>query len=162
MSGQQVQAGKVVSLTYSVTDEAGEVVERVDLPVDYVHGRDSGLFEKIEQALQGKGPGDEVAVTLTPEEGFGAWDPTRTFTDIIENVPPQYREVGATAEFLNERGESINMVVTSMDNGTVTLDGNHPFAGKIVTFHVRVHGIRDASPEEWNSGQVAQAPNLLQ
>lgn len=161
MSQQRVERNKVVSVKYFVSDEKGELIERVDLPVSYLHGHDSGLFEKIEQALEGKAVGDTVDVTLSPEEGFGAWDPDYTFTDAIENVPPEYRKVGAQAEFHNDAGETITMVVTHVDEGTVTLDGNHPFAGKTVTFTVTVSDIRDATPQELAQGSAAPGPGLL-
>jgi FKBP-type peptidyl-prolyl cis-trans isomerase SlyD len=153
----QITKDKVVTVTYRVEDELGEVIERIDLPVSYVHGRDSGLVEKVELALEGKGAGDEVAVALSPADGFGEWDPAMTFSDAIENVPPQYRQLGAEAEFLNDEGETLKMVVTHVDNGTVTLDGNHPFAGKNITFHVKVLEVRDATADEIRNG-VQQMP----
>lgn len=152
MAEQRVQANKVVSVKYSIVDDRGEVVEQIDVPVDYVHGGPSGLFEKIEQALEGKTVGEAVEVTLSPEEGFGVWDPELTYTDAIENVPPEYRKVGEKAEFYNDKGETIAMTVTHVDNGTVTLDGNHPFAGKTVTFNVTVAAVREASPDEMVNG----------
>lgn len=147
----------MVKLTYSITDELGNVVEQIDVPISYLHGGAAGLFPKIEQALEGRGIGDAVTVELSPEEGFGSWDPAMTFSDLIENVPPEYRQVGAKAEFVNDEQETITMVVTHVDNGTVTLDGNHPFAGKTVTFHVKVEEIRPATPEELRTGEASDA-----
>ena len=152
-----ISRDKVVTITYQVTDEQGEVVERIDLPVNYVHGRDSGLLPKVEAALEGCTTGDEITVSISPEEGFGEWDPAMSFSDAIENVPPQYRSIGAEAEFVNEDGETLKMVVTHVDNGVVTLDGNHPFAGKTVNFAVKVVGVRDASAKEIRHG-VDQNP----
>ena len=97
MSAASVARGRVVTLTYSITDELGDTVEQIDVPISYLHGGKAGLFRKIEQALEGRGVGDAVSVELSPEEGFGSWDPTRTFSDLIENVPPEYRQVGAKA-----------------------------------------------------------------
>ena len=82
----QITNDKVVTVTYRVEDEMGEVIERIDLPVNYLHGRDSGLVAKVEQALEGKTVGDEVVVQLTPAEGFGEWNPEMTFSDAIENA----------------------------------------------------------------------------
>lgn len=153
MSDQRVAANKVVSITYSIVDTHGdEVLEQSDLPVEYLHGSDHGLFIKVEQALEGKQVGDGVAVSLTPREAFGERNSEITFTDKIENVPPEYRKLGAEAEFRNENGESLTMTVTHLDSGTITLDGNHPFAGKSVTFNVKVVAIRDPSSEELLNG----------
>lgn len=153
----QITKDKVVTVTYRVEDDKGEVIEQIDLPVNYVHGRDSGLVPKVEHALEGKSAGEEVTVPLTPKEGFGEWFPDLTFSDNIENVPPQYRQIGVEAEFVNEEGETLKMVVTHVDNGTVTLDGNHPFAGKNITFFVKVLEVRDATADEIANG-VEQMP----
>lgn len=161
MGQARIGTNKVVSVTYTILDESNEIIEKIDIPVSYLHGRDSGLFPKIEQALEGKQVGDEVEVELSPAEGFGERDPSKTFTDVIENVPPQYRQLGAEAEFVNEQGESLKMVVTHVDAGTVTLDGNHPFAGKAVRFVVNVADVRDATAQEISSGDVSQYPGGL-
>ena len=155
-----ISKDKVVTVSYRIATEDGETVEQMDTPVSYLHGRDSGLFEKVEAALEGKAPGDIVSVTLSPEEGFGDWNPEKTFSDAIENVPPEYRTLGAKAEFMNEEGGSLEMTVTHVDAGTVTLDGNHPLAGKTITFHVKVVDTRDATAEEIRNG-VDQTPSVL-
>lgn len=151
-SVKRITRNKVVTVTYRVEDESGEVLERIDLPVSYVHGSDSGLVEKVEDALEGKTVGDEVAVKLAPADAFGEWEPAMTFSDAIENVPQQYRQPGAEVELVDDEGETLKMVVTRVDNGMVTLDGNHPFAGKNITFYVMVLEVRDATPDEIVNG----------
>jgi len=154
---QIVKKNKVVSVTYSILDEDGEVLEQSDIPVDYLHGVDGKLFPKVEQALEGKALGDSVDVTLSVEEGFGEPDPALIFVDDLHNAPPEFRVVGAKPSFENAQGEAIEMTVTRIEDGKITIDGNHPFAGKILTFHVTVMGIRDALPDELAHGEVAQA-----
>ena len=148
MSEQRISKHKLVTLTYSILDDAGAVLEQNDMPVSYLHGGFSDLFEKVERALEGKVAGDTVEVTLAPDEGFGPHDPDLTFTDDIDNVPPQFRRVGAEVEMQNEAGESRVFVVTQVDNGQVTVDCNHPFAGKTVHFKVEVVSVRDATGDE--------------
>jgi len=105
--------------------------------------------------------GDTVEVTLTPEEGFGKRDPQLTYTDELENVPPEFQHVGAEVEMLNDQGESMKFTVTHIENGTLTVDGNHPMAGKEITFHIGVIGIRDASPDEITNGINAMEMPVL-
>jgi len=138
---------KVVSLTYSIVDDQGEVIEQSDLPVDYLHGID----------------GRHVEVTLSPEEAFGQPDPELMFTDELENAPPEFRVVGAKPTFENADGESIEMTVTKIEDGKITIDGNHPFAGKTITFHVKVLAIRDAMPDELAQREVVSsaAPGVV-
>jgi len=155
----QVEPNKVISITYRINDEDGNLLEQVDLPVSYVHGGEGRLFEKIEKALEGHVVGDTIEVPFAPEEGFGEHDPDLTFTDDIENVPPEYRHLGAEVEMQNENGEVRSFTVTSIENGKLTVDCNHPLAGKAVTFTVQVVDIRDATPEELESGSPA-APSL--
>jgi len=71
-----------------------------------------------------------------------------TYTDDLANVPEQFRYVGAEVEFQNERGQSHIFTVTHVGDGKLTVDGNHPLAGKTLTFAVTVTSLRDATGEE--------------
>jgi len=137
MTDDLIGHGKVVSFIYKIVDAAGDVVEQSDLPVSYVHGGKHDLFDKVEQGLEGSAPGDTVEISLSPEEGFGPHNPDLTFTDDIDNVPPQYRRIGAEVEMVNDQGDSRKFIVTRIEDGKLTVDGNHPMAGKVITFHIR-------------------------
>jgi FKBP-type peptidyl-prolyl cis-trans isomerase SlyD len=137
------------------------LLEQSDLPISYVHGGKHDLFEKVEQALDGAVVGDTVEVTLTPEEGFGENDPELTYTDVIENVPDEFRRIGAEVEMMNDQGDSKKFTVTHIEDGKLTVDGNHPMAGKIITFRIKVTDIRDASPDEQANGAEAMAMPVL-
>jgi FKBP-type peptidyl-prolyl cis-trans isomerase SlyD len=156
---ETIKRDKFVSLTYSITDENNEILERIDMPVNYVHGRDSQVIDKIETALEGHQAGDEVSIELSPEEGFGEHQSELTFTDDINNVPPEFRHVGAEVEFQNDKGESRMFRVSKIKDGKLTVDGNHPFAGKAITYNIRVDTVRDATPDEITNGAM-QAPSL--
>ncbi len=149
---QTVSKHKFVSFTYVINDQDGNLLERSDLPMSYVHGSDAGLFIPIERALEGRQVGDSVDVTLAPEQAFGPHDPDLTFTDDIENVPPQYRHIGAEVEFESENGEARKFTVSRIEDGKLTVDANHPFAGKTLVFTVNVIAIRDATPDEIVNG----------
>ena len=153
----QVEENKVVSVTYRIENEDGETVERIDIPVSFLYGEKSGLFKKVNKAIKGLKMGDEISVVLEPKEGFGDWNPDLTFTYQIENVPPEYRELGSEAEFSNENGERRKFVVTHVDKGTITLDGNHPFAGKTMNFFIKITDIREPTSDELKNG-VSQTP----
>ena len=154
MRQELVRPNKVVSLTYVIRKQDGEMLEYTDLPIDYVHGAGTRLFRKIEQALEGRKVGEKVSVTLAPEEGFGAHDPGLTFTDDLDNVPVQFRHVGAQLQAQNAKGEALTLVVTHVGEKQVTVDANHPLAGQTVDFEVTVAGIRDATPDEVRSGDA--------
>ena len=152
----KVAKNKAVYVTYSILSEQGEILERSDLPVGYVHGAGSSLIEKVEERLEGCDVGDTVRVELTPEEGFGPHLPELTFTDDVDNVPPQFRMVGAEVQMENDQGEVRSFVISSVADGRVTVDGNHPFAGKNITFVVEVVDVRDATADEIRNGTPEQ------
>ena len=156
---ETIKQDKFVSLTYTITDENNEILEHIDMPINYVHGRDSQVIDKIEAALEGQREGDEVSVELSPEEGFGEHQSELTFTDEIDNVPPEFRHVGAEVEFQNDKGESRIFRVSKIEDGKLTVDGNHPFAGKVITYNIKVGTVRDATPDEITNGAM-QAPSL--
>lgn len=152
MSDEQIKKDKYVELTYAILNAQDEIKERVDIPVKYIHGRDSGLFPQIENALEGHAKDDQVEVFLTEREAFGPSDPNLIFTDDIANVPPQFHQIGAEVEMQNDRGEAKQFVVTKIENGKLTVDGNHPLAGQTIKFVVTIGEVRDATEEELKSG----------
>ena len=148
MSQEIIKEGKFVSLTYSICDLAGNVLEQSDLPVTYIHGGETELIGGMDRAVAGKGPGDEVSITLSPEEGFGEHNPNLTFTDDIENVPHEFRHVGAEVQMQNEAGEVKSFFVTNIEDGKLTVDGNHPLAGKALKVNVKILEVRDATQDD--------------
>lgn len=150
-----VSANKVVAFTYTIRDGSGEIREYRDLPVTYIHGGNSDLFPEIEAALDGRPVGYKTTVVLTPEQAFGDPDPDLTFTDKLENVPPELRHVGAELDAQSESGEVKHFRVTNIENDELTVDANHPLAGETLTYQVTLTSIRDATREELASGEAA-------
>lgn len=145
MSKDTIKFGKYVSLTYSIADAAGSILEQHDMPVSYIHGGDQELIGGMDRAVSGRSAGDEVEVVVPPEQGFGAHDPSLTFTDDLQNVPEQFRQIGAEVQMQNEDGEVKSFLVTKIEGGKLTVDGNHPMAGKTLTVKVKIIEVRDAT-----------------
>ncbi len=152
-----VTRNKLVYITYSILDARGMVVEQHDMPVGFVHGANSGILPAIEAAVDGRQVGDRVEITLSPEEGYGLRDESLVVVEDIDNVPPQFRRVGAEVLFENEAGETKAFYVTRIEDGKVTIDGNPSLAGQSVTCLVNVMDVRDATPEEIRSGRPLDA-----
>lgn len=147
-SDQVITRGKLVSLTYSIVGLDGAVLEQTDLPVTYIHGGQVELIGGMDVAISGKGAGDEVDLLLGPDEGFGPRDPSLTFTDDLENVPEEFRYVGAEVQMQNDRGEARTFHVTRIADGRLTIDGNHPLAGRPLRIHVHIQEVRDPTHAE--------------
>ncbi len=153
MTEEIIKPGKYVALTYTIVDEKGDVVEQHDVPLGFVYGSDTELIGGMDKAVVGKRAGERVEVSVPPEQGFGPHDPSLTFTDSIDNVPPQFRSIGAEVQMQNDQGEAKSFYVTRIEDGQVTVDGNHPLAGKALTVRVSITEVRDARPgEEKTSG----------
>lgn len=148
-----VTQNSLVYITYSILDSRGMVVEQHDIPVGYVQGANSGILPAIETAVAGRTIGDRVEIVLAPEEGYGLRDESLVFVDDIDNVPPEFRRVGAEVMFENASGETRVFYVTSIEDGKLTLDGNPSLAGQSVTCLVNVMDIREATPEEIRNGR---------
>lgn len=154
-----IALNKVVDITYQIK-EGSSTIEQNGVPVSYLHGVKGDLLPSLEQALDAKQVGDIVEVEVSPSEGFGEIDKDLIFTDKINNVPEEYRKVGAQVQFQNEDGGTKNFTVSKVKGGKITLDGNHPFAGKTVTFIINVKAIRDASEQEIANGRPAEELDL--
>ena len=149
MSAPVISKHKVVAITYTIVDDSGIILEQSDIPVYYVHGGPNDMFPDIEAALDGCSPGDSVEVVLPPEKAFGYHDPAMTFTDDIDNVPPEFRRVGAEVEMQNDRGETRSFFVSKIEADKLTVDGNHPFAGRTLTVRVRIVEVREPRPDDY-------------
>ncbi|CAK0746896.1 Peptidyl-prolyl cis-trans isomerase [Gammaproteobacteria bacterium] len=149
----QVVKGKVVYLRYNIHDLEGNLLDQSEFPIGYIHGVCGPLLPKVEQALAGVEVGTTIRVTLTPEEGFGPHLSELTFVDDIGNVPPELHYIGAQAQMENDQGETRTFVVSQIADGKLTVDGNHPFAGRTLTYTVQVVNVRDATPAEFARGE---------
>ena len=151
MTEDSIQAGKFVTLTYTIRDQEGNTLEHNDLPVSYIHGGEQALIGNLDQAVMGKQAGDEVEIEVSPEQGFGPHDPDLTFTDDLDNVPEQFRYVGAEVQMQNDAGDVKTFYVTRIEQGRLTVDGNHPFAGKTLRVRVKILEVREPTPEDLRS-----------
>ena len=144
-----ISINKFVELTYRIVDQSnGEIIEQVEDPLGYVQGDNSLLFNQVTKKLEGKSAGDEVEILLKAKDAFGPKIEDLIFTDDIGNVPMEYRHIGANVTMQNDKGGTKDFVVSSIENGKLTIDGNHPLAGKDIIFFVKVLSIRDATADE--------------
>jgi len=151
-----------VELNYKVIDvKTGDVLVTVDYPLGYVHGVNDVLSEQVTKELAGKKVGDVIEVPIDTKLLYGDRDESLVFTDHIENVPEEYREIGMTITMENEKGEPKSFIVTQFDDKTLTVDGNNPLCGRDVVFTLEVLSIREATDEEIDLGGPVDAnPDL--
>ena len=151
----QIGQDKVVTLKYTLTNEAGEVLDRSTdgEPLAYLHGQ-GNIIPGLEEALTGKQTGDKLQVAVPAARAYGERDPA-----LVQQVPKRAfqgaSEVRPGMRFhaQTERGARA-VTVVQVQGDMVTVDGNHPLAGQNLNFDVEVEGVREASADELTHGHV--------
>ncbi|HSC93365.1 MAG TPA: hypothetical protein VLC73_00190 [Burkholderiales bacterium] len=150
---ETIRNGKFVELTYKVTDRrTGHVLTGVEFPLGYVHGHNEILAPSVHTELEGKSAGDVIEVPIDGNQIFGPRDESLVFSDRIENVPEEYRQVGTSILMENDNGQTRSFLVTQMDDEKLTVDGNNPLCGRAVVFTLEILTVRDATDEETRAG----------
>ncbi|HEY5775035.1 MAG TPA: peptidylprolyl isomerase [Xanthomonadales bacterium] len=140
---------KVVSFHYTLRNEAGEPIEssREKEPMSYLHGANH-IITGLEKAMEGHAIKDEFSVTVEPEEAYGVRNENN-----VQRVPLKRLKgigkisVGQVLTLQTNKGQ-VQVTVLKVGRFNVDVDGNHPLAGKSLTFDVEITDIRDASEEE--------------
>ena len=151
----QIAQDSVVSIHYTLTSDSGEVIDSSSGadPLTYLQGH-GNLIPGLERELEGKQSGDKLTVRIAPADGYGEMDDT-----LIQAVPraafagaPDI-QVGMQFQAQSNHGPR-TVTVTKVETDVVTVDGNHPLAGKHLNFAVEIIDVRAASEEELSHGHV--------
>lgn len=145
----QIAKNTVAMIDYKLRGPDGNVLDesREGEPLAYVHGV-GGIIPGLEDALEGKSPGEKLSVTVAPEQGYGERD-----DELVQAVPrdrfgdAQDIEPGMQFQAQTEVGPRV-VTVVGIEEDDVIVDANHPLAGVPLHFDVRVVDVRDATPEE--------------
>jgi len=144
----KIQKDSVVTLRYKVADATThKLIEESRDPMVYLHGGYDNTFPKVEAALDGKEAGFQTTLNLQPEDAFGVRDESLVRTISKADFPPGVK-VGGQLEGRNDKGEPQVFTVMKIKGPQVILDGNHPLAGKALSFSATVTGVRAATEEE--------------
>lgn len=152
----QIAANKAVSIEYTLTNDAGEVLDTSagGEPLVYLHGA-GNIIPGLERELDGKQVGDELKVTIEPEDAYGEFSAELVAVlgrNMFEGVDEL--EVGMQFHASAPDGGMQIVTITALDGDEVTVDGNHPLSGQRLTFEVKVAAVRDASEDEVAHGHV--------
>lgn len=152
----QIEDDRVVTIQYTLTNDAGEVVDSSvgGEPLVYLHGA-GNIIPGLEDALVGRKAGDSLKVTVQPADGYGeVLDDMRQVVSLSMFEGVDDLEVGMMFQTETPDGHLQLVTVTDIDNGNVTVDANHPLAGQVLHFDVSVEAVREASAEELAHGHV--------
>ena len=151
-----IKDNSAVSFHYSLTDDEGQQLDSSagKEPLAYLHGA-GNIIPGLENALTGKAVGDSMTVAVSAAEGYG-----EVQQELIQDVPRtsfqgvEQIEVGMQFEAQTGQGGTVPVTVTAVTDETVTVDGNHPLAGKNLNFDVSIEAVRDATAEELEHGHI--------
>ena len=145
----------VVTIHYTLKDDDGNVIDSsagAD-PLVYLHGA-KNIVPGLEDALTGKTVGDSVNVSVPPEQGYGPRVP-----EMVQKVPRSVFEgvddiqPGMQFQAQSENGVQVIHVI-AVEGDDITVDANHPMAGKTLHFEVTIEATRDATKEELEQGHA--------
>ena len=154
----KIEKNKVVFLTYDLTVD-GQLVDSAneEQPLDYIQGTHM-LIPKFEEAVEGLEEGAVFAFTVQPEDGYGPYDEKRRFDlpktafTIKGELREDLMQVGRILPMVGSDGSIVNATVVEVKEDGVTMDFNHPMAGKVLNFSGKVMSVRNATEKELKEG----------
>jgi len=152
----KIEKNAVVTLTYALNDASGALIEQANEPINYLHGGYDGIFPAVEEVLHGKNVGEKFTVSMTPDEAFGEYEHDLVRVEPRDMFPGEV-EVGMQFEGGAEGDDDEDFMlytVTEVTDKEVTVDGNHPLAGKTIKFDGVITAVRAATQEELDHGHV--------
>lgn len=142
----------VVTIAVDLRDAQGAALQDDGQRVTYLHGGYGGVLDAVENALEGRQPGESIRIHLEPERAFGEYD-----ANLLRVEPRSRYGDGLEAGMLIEDdfdGEGARVyTVTELAADAVVLDGNHPLAGMALEVACKVLAVRAASADEIRLGE---------
>lgn len=150
-----IEENKVVKIDYTVKDEDGQLIDTSEGqdPLAYLHGA-GNIIPGLEQALAGRAEGEEFFVQIQPDDAYGQRNEAliqKVERGVFQGV--EQLEVGMVFNAQGPQG-NIQVTIVAIDGDEVTIDGNHPLAGVVLSFEGVIREVRDATAEEVEHGHV--------
>ena len=154
----KITKNTVASLAYELEVE-GKIADKAgrEQPLEYIHGTHM-LLPRFEEEVEGKEPGERFEFTLSPEEGYGVYHIEYRF-DIPKEafmvngvLQEQLLVEGSMVPMLDSNGNVVRGTVAAVGTDKVTMDFNHPMAGKTLHFTGEVVAVREATESELTNG----------
>ena len=153
MSELTVSKNVVVGLAYTLyVDGAIEDHAPASAPLEYLHGR-GNLIPGMETQIEGMKVGEKKQITVDPADGYGEHDPELVIALDRSLLPAGYPlHKGHYLPLGDEAGNHYKGLILSWDENTITVDINHPMAGKTLVFDVEIVSLREGTDEEIMNG----------
>lgn len=146
----------VVSIEYELTEAGGSDIidsNKGQAPLDFITGKGQ-IIPGLESQLMSLTKGENADIKVNAAEAYGEVNPEAVDTLPKEQFAGLDLAVGMQLYGQGQNGETIAVTVKEFNDESVTIDYNHPLAGKDLMFSVTVVDVREATPDEVLSGQV--------
>jgi FKBP-type peptidyl-prolyl cis-trans isomerase SlyD len=144
----EIRRNKVVVLDYTLKDDAGQVLDKSGkTPLYYLHGH-SNIIRGLEEALEGRAPGESLEISLPPEKGYGTRDPKLVSSLPISRLPEGTKPMKGQKFNVQMGNKTRTVTVTKVRVTDVEIDANHALVDKTLHFTVKVRQVRDATKSE--------------
>ena len=151
-----IEQNKVVTMNFTLTDDHGNVLDSTEKggPFSYISGSKM-VLPKLEEAVSGMLIGSKKILKLEAKDGYGDYNDDAVQIVGKENFPEDFvLEVGMEYMASNPDGVQMPFVISNVDGEEITVDFNHPLAGKNLNFDIELLNVRDATAEELSHGHV--------
>lgn len=151
-----IAPNKVVTMNFTLKDDEGNILDTTESgePFSYLSGNDM-VLPKLEEAVSGMIMGTKKNIKLTASDGYGDYNEQVVQVVGRENFPQDFElEIGMSYMASAPDGAQMPFVITNVEGEEITIDFNHPFAGKNLIFDVELLDVRDATAEELSHGHV--------
>lgn len=156
----QIIPNSVVSLSYTLTLDSGEIADQTNdqHPLVFIHGIGQTL-EAFDKHLEGLNAGDTFNFSISAEDGYGVPMPDRIIRlsrSIFDgpDVPADLLVVGNIVPMQDQDGNPLQGTILEVTDDSVNMDFNHPMAGQNLNFTGKVIEVREASQAELEHGHV--------
>jgi FKBP-type peptidyl-prolyl cis-trans isomerase SlyD len=142
----KIRNGSLVFIHYTLTNDAGEVLDTSVgyEPLEYTQGN-SELIAGLEAFLEGEDVGFAGKVSIPPAEGYGEYEPKLIIMAQRDNFPEDM-DLAIGMQVQTELPDGLALFrVTEINDQGVTLDANHPLAGKTLHFDVEVIDVQSGA-----------------
>ena len=147
-----ISENQVVSIEYEVKDGNQVVDSNVGgAPLVFIFGKGQ-IIPGLEEGIKNMAIGEKGNVLVKPADAYGEYNPEATQAVPKEQFAGIELEVGQTLYGQGEDGGTVQVTVKEINEESVTVDFNHPLAGKELMFTVTINNVRDASADEILSG----------
>lgn len=138
----EVKKGSRVKVYYTGKHKDGQVFETNigQAPLEFTVGKGK-VIKGFEKAVMGMSLGQTKTVTFKPVEGYGASDPALLWTLAANELPAGPLDLGREVALTRADGTAVDGRITKVEGDQVTVDGNHPLAGRSLTFEIKLAGL---------------------